>query len=262
MLIGICSDPASIQTLSRPLPFDFIEGHVQNFLLPEKPDSDFEPHAQALRAGGVAMPAANCLFPADLKVVGPAVDQARFDRYVTTVMRRAGEIGIRFIVFGSAGARMVPEGFSTAKAFAQYVDALRRMAPLAQRHGVTLVVEPLNRGESNLINTVIEGAEAAAQADHPSVKLLVDIFHMLRNDESPDDIVKVGPWVRHAHIAEKAERTAPGVKGDDFQPFLRALKRIGYDEKLAIECNWGQLGPEVGPASAALRGQLVDAGYS
>ena len=244
------------------LPFDFIEGHIQSFLLPEAPDSDFAPHAAALRASGLTMPAANCLFPADLKVVGPAVDQARFDRYAATVMRRAGEFGMRFIVFGSAGARMVPEGFSPARAFAQYVEALRRMAPLAERHGVTLVVEPLNRGECNLVNTVVEGAEAAAQADHPSVQLLVDIFHMLRNGESPDDIVKVGARVRHAHIAEKTERTAPGVKGDDFRPFLRALKRISYDDLLTIECNWGQLAPEAGPALAALRGQLADAGYS
>ena len=86
---------------------------------------------------------------------------------------------------------MVPEGFSPTRAFAQYVEALRRMAPVAQRHGVTIVVEPLNRGECNLINTIVEGAEAAAQADHPAVKLLVDIFHMLRNGESPDDIVTV-----------------------------------------------------------------------
>jgi sugar phosphate isomerase/epimerase len=261
MLVGICSDPVTIRTLPRPLPFDFIEGHVQNFLLPEAPDNAFAPHAAALRASGLTMPAANCLFPADLKVVGPVVDEARFDRYATAVIRRAGEIGIRFLVFGSAGARMVPEGFPQARAFAQYVDALRRMAPLAQRHGVTLVVEPLNRGECNLINTVIEGAEAAAQAAHPAVELLVDIFHMLRNDESPDDIVQVGWCVRHAHIAEKAERTAPGVKGDDFRPFLRALKKIGYDRMLTIECNWGTLAPEVGPAIAALRAQMADAGY-
>jgi sugar phosphate isomerase/epimerase len=179
-------------------------------------------------------------------------------------MRRAGEIGMRYLVFGSAGARMVPEGFSPTRAFAQYVEALRRMAPVAQRHGVTIVVEPLNRGECNLINTIVEGAEAAAQADHPAVKLLVDIFHMLRNGESPDDIVTVGPWVRHAHIAENVDRAAPGVAGEDFRPFLRALHRIGYGSLLTIECNWGKLGlaGEVGPAVAALRRQLAEAGYA
>jgi sugar phosphate isomerase/epimerase len=256
MQIGICSDPFAIRALARPLPFDFIEGHIQNFLQPEAPDGEFAPAAAALPASGMRMPAANCLFPADLKVVGPHVDWARFDRYVATVMRRSQEIGISLIVFGSAGARMVPEGFSGARAFEQYVEALKRMAPVAQAHGVTVLVEPLNRGESNLINTIVEGLEAAERANHPSVQLLVDIFHMLRNGEPASDIGKVGPRIRHAHIAEKDERTAPGVKGDDFRPYLRALEAAGYDRLLTIECYWKDFAADVAPAVAALRRQI------
>ncbi|HVW22061.1 MAG TPA: TIM barrel protein, partial [Opitutaceae bacterium] len=153
MLLGVCSDPFAIRSFPRPLPFDFIEGHVQNFLLPEAPEAEFAPHDAALAGAGVPMPAANCLFPADLKVVGPAVDLVRFDRYVESAFRRAQRCGLRLVVFGSAGARMVPEGFPKTRAFEQYVEALKRMAPVAQRHGITLVVEPLNRGECNLINT-------------------------------------------------------------------------------------------------------------
>ena len=48
----------------------------------------------------------------------------------------------------------------------------------------------------------LEGAEAVQRTNTPAVKLLVDIFHMLRNGESPDDILKVGPLIRHAHLAE------------------------------------------------------------
>ena len=80
---------------------------------------------------------------------------------------------------------------------------------------------------------------------------------MLRNDESPDDIVKVGPWIAHAHIAGKTDRTAPGVAGDDFRPWLAALARIGYTEALSLEC---KLGPdpraEAKASIAFLRGQL------
>jgi sugar phosphate isomerase/epimerase len=261
MQLGVCSDPFAIRPCPRPLPFDFIEGHVQNFLRPEAPEAEFAPLDAALAGAGVPMPAANCLFPADLKVVGPAVDLARFDRYVEVALRRAQQAGLRLIVFGSAGARMVPEGFSAARAFEQYVEALRRMAPVAQRHGITLVVEPLNRGECNLINTVEEGFEAAARADHPAVELLVDIFHMLRNDEAPSHLVKVGSRIRHAHIAERDERTAPGVKGDDFRPFLRALKAVGYDGLLTVECLWGDFAAEAAPAFAALRRQVAESGY-
>ena len=165
------------------------------------------------------------------------------------------------IVFGSAGARMVPEGFSTAKAFEQYVDILRQFGPLAEENGVTIVVEPLNRGECNLVNTVLEGAEAVQRANLPSVKLLVDLFHMLRNGESPDDIIKVGPLIRHAHLAENKDRAAPGTHGDDFRPFLRALRRAGYNQRLALEPIWTDLPRQIGPALQELRKQLADAGY-
>jgi sugar phosphate isomerase/epimerase len=261
MQLGLCLDPATLATLPLPHGFDFIEGHVQNFLKPEATASDFAANAAALRASPRPMPAANCFLPAALKVVGPAVDSAALARYADTAFRRAREVGMAVIVFGSGGARQIPEGFSAAQAFEQYVDALRLFAPLAQAQGVTLVVEPLNRGECNLVNTIREGDEAVRRANHPAVKLLVDLFHMLRNGESPDDLLRVGP-IHHAHLAEDKDRAAPGVNGEDFRPFLRALKKNGYDSRLTIECVWKN-GPaaEAAPALAALRTQLADAGY-
>jgi sugar phosphate isomerase/epimerase len=261
MQIGYCTDPVALASLPFRPKCDFIEGHVVNFLLPESPDSDFLPHAEALKRSGIPMPAANVLLPATLKCVGPHVDHARLDRYARTVFRRAREIGMTVIVFGSAGARMIPEGFPATKAFEQYVDLLRQFGPLAASNGVTLVVEPLNRGECNLINTVIEGAEAVRRADQPAVKLLVDLFHMLRNDESPDDITKVGPLIRHAHLAEKQDRAAPGTHDDDFRPFLRALHRTGYNDRLALEPIWSDLPHQLEASLGAVRQQLADSGY-
>ena len=261
MKIGFCTDPATLAALPFRPECDFIEGHVVNFLAPEAPDADFAPRAAALRACGYPMPAANVLLPAALKCSGPDVDLPRLERYGRTVFRRCREIGMTVIVFGSAGARMVPDGFPIAQAFEQYVDLLRRFGPMAQENGVTLVVEPLNRDECNLVNTVLEGAEAVRRADHPAVKLLVDLFHMLRNGESPDDIVKVGPLIRHAHLAENKDRAAPGIYGEDFRPFLRALRQTGYNDCLALEPIWTDLPNQLAPALRELRRQLAEAGY-
>ena len=261
MQIGFCTDPATVASLPSRPNCDFIEGHVVNFLTPEAPDAEFAPRAAALRASGFPMPAANVLLPAALKCSGPDIDYERLERYGQTVFRRAKEIGMTLIVFGSAGARMVPEGFPVAKAFEQYVDLLRQFGPVAEQNGVTIVVEPLNRGECNLVNTVLEGAEAVRRANTSGVKLLVDIFHMLRNGESPDDIVKVGPLIRHAHVAENKDRAAPGINGDDFRPYLRALRRAGYNDRLALEPIWTDLPRQLGPALAELRKQLADSGY-
>jgi sugar phosphate isomerase/epimerase len=261
MQIGFCTDPATLATLPSRPDCDFIEGHVVNFLAPEAPDADFAPRVAAVRACGFPMPAANVLLPAALKVVGPEIDYVRLDRYATTVFRRAKELGMTLIVFGSAGARMVPEGFSSVKAFEQYVDVLRQFGPLAEENGVTIVVEPLNRGECNLVNTILEGAEAVRRANTRGVQLLVDLFHMLRNGESPDDITKVGGLIRHAHLAENEDRAPPGTHGEDFRHFLRALRRTGYNHRLTLEPTWTDLPRQVGPALAETRRQLQDAGY-
>ena len=262
MQIGICADPATLATLPPLAGHDFVEGFTQEVLVPEKSDEEFAVRAAALRHSGQMMPASNRFLPADLKVVGPAVDANRLDRFAATTFRRAREVGMNLIVFGSAGARMVPEGFPMARAFDQYVEALRRFGPLADAHGVTLLVEPLNRGECNLVNTLREGAEAARRADSPAVKLLVDIFHMLRNGESPDDISRpdVAPLIRHAHVAENRDRAAPGTHGEDFRPFFRALRHAGYDSRLTIEADWKNFPSEAGRSIVALRSQLGESG--
>jgi sugar phosphate isomerase/epimerase len=261
MQIGFCTEPATLAALPERPVCDFIEGHVVNFMIPEALDTEWAPRAAAVRACGYPMPAANVLLPPALKVSGPDIDYARLDRYAHTVFRRAKEIGMTLIVFGSAGARMVPEGFSPATAFEQYVDVLKQFGPLAEENGVTVVVEPLNRAECNLVNTVLEGAEAVRRANTRGVQLLVDIFHMLRNGESPDDIVKVGPLIHHAHIAENQDRAAPGTHGEDLRPYLHALRKAGYNARLTLEPKWKDLPHEVGPALKTLRTQLADAGY-
>jgi sugar phosphate isomerase/epimerase len=48
----------------------------------------------------------------------------------------------------------------------------------------------------------------------------------------------VGHLIAHTHIAEKEKRSAPGVMGDDFSPFFKAYKEIGYQGRISIEGRW------------------------
>lgn len=256
MKLGICINPLDTLAWSS-LPGDYLEANVQTLFMPESDDAEFRSAAARLAPLAGRILAANCFLPANLKVTGPDVDHARLAAYADTAFQRAASLGTRFVVFGSGGARQIPDGWSHAEGFEQFVRALEICAPFAREHGVTLVVEPLNRAECNLVNTIVEGAVAVARVNHPNIRLLVDLFHMLRNDESPEDIVKVGPFIAHAHIAEKANRTAPGVAGDDFRPFLAAFERAGYTGALSLECKFGPdpLG-EAGRSLAYLREQL------
>ncbi|MEO6567415.1 MAG: sugar phosphate isomerase/epimerase family protein [Opitutaceae bacterium] len=261
MRIGICADPATLATLPPPLPFDFIEGHVQNFLKPEASDPEFSFNAEALRNCARSMPAANSFLPSDLRVTGPLIDYPRLDRYAETTFRRAAQIGMNIIVFDSADARHVPDGFPTARAFEQFVDVLRHFALMAEKQGVTLVVKPLHRGECNFINTLAEAAEAVERVAHPHVKLIADSFQMARSGESPEEIIKFGSLIHHTHVAENHDRAPPGVSQEDLRPFLRALKKIGFDDRLTIEAIWTKREDQVAPAAAALRAQLAATGH-
>jgi sugar phosphate isomerase/epimerase len=261
MQIGICANTASLNRLQPAPGIDFIEGFTQEILQPEVADDQRTKLVEPLLAKGFTMPASNRFLPPDLKVVGPEIDYARLDRFATNCFRRAKEINMTLIVFGSAGARTIPPGFSAATAFEQYVDVLRQLGPLAEENGVTLLVEPLNRGECNCVNTILEGAEAVRRANNRGVQLLVDVFHMLRNGESPDDITKVGPLIKHAHTAENKDRAYPGKHNENLRPFYRALRRVNYNGKLTIEADWVDFPGEVAPAVTALRAQLKDSGY-
>ena len=130
------------------------------------------------------------------------------------------------------------------------------MGQLAASSGVTVSVEPLQTSETNFVNRVSEALRIVRAVDQESVKITADIFHMLRVGEGPEAIREAGPWIHHVHIAEEAERTAPRPGGDDFRPYLRALRDIDYAGPISIECRWNDLASELAPAIAELRDQL------
>jgi sugar phosphate isomerase/epimerase len=258
--IGVCTS-VSQAAIVRAAGGEFVEEHIQNLLLGERPEADFVPNREKALACGLPVPAANCFLPAAMKCVGPDVDLAGILRYADAAFSRAKQIGLGIFVFGSGGARRVPDGFSKDKAFEQFVEMLKQLGPLAQKHNVTIVVEPLNSGECNIINSVPEGAEAVRRCGHPQVWLLADIFHMMRDGQGPEDIEAHGSLLRHVHVAEKEKRTPPGVAGDDFRPYLRALKKAGYQGRIAIESSWKDFAGQCAGAIGELRRQLADAGF-
>ncbi|MBU4459160.1 MAG: sugar phosphate isomerase/epimerase, partial [Verrucomicrobia bacterium] len=220
---------------------DFIELSVGNLLMPLAPDAEFE--AKTAKLGALVLPVRSCngFFPANLKLVGPEVKMDDVLAFADTAFRRAKKFGIPFIVLGSGGARKSPDGFDLAKAREQFIDVAKRLGPLAAPQGVTVVLEPLNKGETNLINSVADGADYVDAIAHPNVQLLADIFHMTKENEGPDSMLKAGARLRHVHIAEKAERTSPGTAGDDFRPYFKALKAVGYKGGISVEGKWGKV---------------------
>jgi sugar phosphate isomerase/epimerase len=240
MLFGVCGD-LNIAPVIRSAGCDYLEINISSYLVGEAPDDDFVPILKQIRECGLPCLAGIIFVPGYLKITGPEVDFPRLRRYVETVLARAEQVGMQAVVFGSGGARKIPEGFERVQAYDQLIDFGRMVAPLAEQHGVKIAVEPLNRGETNVLNSVSEGLQYVMDVDHPAFRLLVDGFHWAKENEPINDIIAAGPWLEHAHIATYAKRLSPGAEPCDFEPFFQALKSAGYDKRLSIEGGWSDL---------------------
>ena len=234
----------------------YLEANVSSFLMPEKSDEEFASNKALALSSALPFYSANGFFPREIKIVGPEADHDRAVRYSETAFRRASEIGMKILVLGSGGSRKIPDGFSRDEAVRQFLDFLKRIAPAAEKYGVIVAIEPLQVSECNFINTVTEGADLARKTGSPNICVLADIFHMTRMNESPESIVAAADKLVHCHIAENEERTPPGVKGDDFAPYLKALKKIRYTGGMSFECSWKDVPTQLPEAAAYLRGQI------
>lgn len=265
-LSGACAQPAAGPTFAicesperwpamAAAGYDYIEPRVADVLMPAGSDSAFAARRAQLDSLGARMISCIIFLPGSMRVTGPEVDLDPILAWAETSFRRARQLGIPTIVLGSGRARSVPEGFSREQAREQFIALCRRLGPLAGRYGVTVVVEALNRAESNFINSLAEAADIVEAVAHPNIRLLCDIYHMAREGEPASEIARFGHLVRHVHIAESERRTAPGTAGDDFTPYFAALKSAGYAGCVSIEGGFDDFDTRSASALTAMKAQ-------
>lgn len=259
--LGVCTSYSNAE-LIRSLGYSFVEEGVGRFLIPDEKsggDAQFERNLAAAKSVGVQVRSYTSFFPGDLKSVGPELHHEAILQRADLALKRAKEVGSVNIVFGSGGSRRIPDGFDRETAKQQHIELSRKMAPLAEKHGITISIEPLNKSETNFVNSLADGAEIVTAVNNPWFRLLCDIYHMKKDDEGPEQIRKYGKLITHCHIAEKANRTPPGVEGDDFRPYFKALKKIKYKNGLSLECRWNDFEAEVKNAIGVIQTQWKEA---
>jgi sugar phosphate isomerase/epimerase len=123
---------------------------------------------------------------------------------------------------------VVQPGVAFGQAWDWVADALRECCVAAGREGVRIALEPLNRYETPLVNTVAQGLELIGEVAAPNLGLLFDTFHA--NIEEPGieaSLAACGPRLYHVHVAD-SNRWHPGAGHLDFARFLAALRETGY----------------------------------
>jgi sugar phosphate isomerase/epimerase len=256
--LGVCKAWNEHEAL-RTLRFDYVEDSVRRLLVPDKPDDVFAKNREEARACSMPIRSCNGFFPGEMKLVGPEAAHDAAVAWADTAARRAAALGISFLVLGSGASRKVPDGFDRGKAEEQFVAVCRRIGEAAHAHGVIVAVEQLNAGECNFLTKLAEVVAVVDAVAHPGLQAVADFYHMARESEGPEAVAKAGARIRHCHIAERENRTAPGTKGDDFRPYFKALKAAGYAGGISIEGRWENFAEQAPRAISVLREQWATA---
>ncbi len=199
-------------------------------------EKEFSSLKGVLSSSGISCEACNIFFPPEIRLTGYEVNSSRICSYMDRAFDRAAQMGAEIIVFGSSGARNVPEGFSKEKAWRQLVSLLHEVDRKAGACGITVAIEPINRLESNIVNLTMDGFKLMQEVDLPNIKLLIDYYHMAVEREKPGIISQVGNCVRHVHFSEYEGRIFPREENKpEYLEFFKQLNNINYTSRISVE---------------------------
>lgn len=233
MRLGICM---AIENLieAHAAGFDYVEISAPH-LLPDAGEADFACYRARALSSPLGVESCNCFLPAQHRVVGPEVDLHAVGVYMEIVLRRLAEVGGKVMVFGSGGARHIPDGFPFEEARSQFCAAAQLAGAIAARYDVIIALEPLAFSECNLLNRVEDAMALVVRINHPHVRVLADSYHMLAVGESFESIPIAGSLLAHVHVDMPDLAAYQSGVPSPFPAFFAALRQAGYTGRVSIE---------------------------
>lgn len=186
-------------------------------------------------------------FETDISSEDPAVVR-RGEELLTRAVEVTAEIGAGYlggITYSAMGKYLQP---ASPVGRANAVDVLRRVCRRAAEAGVTVGMEPVNRYESNLVNTAAQAVALAEEVGASNLVVHLDTYHMHIEEGRMDRPVReAGPRLGYVHVGE-SHRGYLGSGAVDFPAFFRALAETGYGGVITFESFSSRV---VSPAFAA-----------
>jgi 5-keto-L-gluconate epimerase len=186
----------------------------------------------AIASGAVALLDRLTLLSRD-RAAGAAAEQ-RLDELIEFAAAARAPL----VTIGGFRGRLANAAWTDAQgARAHLVEILNSASEKAAQVGVRLVIEPLNRYESDVVNTAAEGLTLFREVGHSHLGLLLDTFHM--NIEEPTYAESIeqgmaGGRLWHVHLGD-SNRLPPGQGHIDFAAIMAALRRVKYRGYLSAE---------------------------
>ena len=231
--VGVCTrDSAAAAKYG----FDYLEPSAAE--IAGLTEEQFRQYANAVLTSSIRCRAFNGFIRRpELKVVGDEVPTSALHEYVESCLGRCRQLGASVVVWGSAGSRRVPEGFSRERANGQIADFLHMAGDIARRHDIIVAIEPLRHQESNILNTGAEALEMVRRVKHTNVRMIIDYFHLREENEDPRIIEVARREIVHLHFANPHGRLWPHDLSEDdhYRAFFEYLKKTGYSGGISIE---------------------------
>ncbi|HJZ59356.1 MAG TPA: sugar phosphate isomerase/epimerase family protein [Gemmataceae bacterium] len=226
-----CDDLAAGAQRAAELGFDAVE------VFPSDPDAiDPDELAKLLADNGLLLAAVGTgagWVKHKLSLTSPDTEVHRKAMvFVEEMIEFAAELGAPVII-GSMQGRVEAAAKETALGYLS--QALLNLGLYAARFNLPLLYEPLNRYETNLVNTLADGVNLLKGLATTNVKLLADLYHMNIEEANLADALRAaGPHIGHVHFAD-SNRRAAGMGHTDFAPVIAALREVGYTGYLSAE---------------------------
>jgi sugar phosphate isomerase/epimerase len=190
------------------------------------------PELQAAAAAGVPMPTV-CVemlhFVGDFDEAQRADALAQMKSQLSVMAEIGGRLAMTPASYGMFSTRLPP--FSPPRSRAEdhevLLAAFGALAAHAEAEGVVIALEPLNRYEDHMINTLAQAQALCAQIGSHAFGIAADTYHMNIEEADPlQALVDAGPWIRHIQLSD-SNRLEPGSGHIDWAATLRAISAIG-----------------------------------
>ena len=219
----------------------------------EGEDAHFAALRKELDALGLACTTTTALPPEASAISDDAARRAAAQAHLSKVVRQSAILGSGTLM----GPYYHPLGeFSgggvTEDELARGADVHRRMAEEAEKVGLRLAVEPLNRFETYVLNTAGQAAAYVRRVGHPAFGTMYDTFHA--NIEEKDPVAAYAEnaaFFHHFHASEN-DRGTPGTGHVPWAETFRAVRASGYDGWVTIEA-FGRALPGLAAATRVWR---------
>jgi len=233
MKFGCCIKNLAHLELIKKIGFDYAEISVKDILISLRDDKEWEINKKIIQQSNFPIEIANSFL--NIKVIGENLDYLVIDNYLKNTFERANSIGIKIIGFGSGDARNIPENFPKEKANAQLEKFLNMALKYAEQNSITIGLEPLNKQETNFINSLEEAKQIIKKINNPNLKLTADFYHLNKENEDIENLEDVKKELIHIHVADTL-RKYPGLGNSNFKKLFKTLKKINYNSRISIEC--------------------------